>query len=83
MTDPGTGRGSVELPLRTGHLPCVADAPDGFHTQMLTITRAPVSTHPAPRHPAAPAGSSIAGSSPGLGATLVRGQSTRWSSRAI
>jgi hypothetical protein len=37
----------------TRHLPCVADAPDGLQTPMLTITTAAVST---PSRPASPQG---------------------------
>jgi len=46
------------LPKRvgTGHLLCVADAPSGFHAQILT--GAALSPRPAPRHPRALAGSS-------------------------
>jgi len=45
------------LPKRvgTGHLLCVADAPSGFHAQILT--GAALSPRPAPRHPRALAGS--------------------------
>jgi hypothetical protein len=35
----------------TGHLPCVANAPNGFHTRILAIASAAVSTRPAPASP--------------------------------
>ena len=45
----------------TGHLTCVADAPDGFHTQILTTTSAAVRSRPAPRHPGAADGPWVLG----------------------
>lgn len=64
-------------------LPCVADAPDGFHTQILTIITAAVSTRLChQRHPGEPAGPSGVGSGSGSGVTSRRGHSEH-SCRAI
>src|SRR6516162_1324293 len=70
------------LPKRvgTGHLLCVADAPSGFHAQILT--GAALSPRPAPRHPRALAGSSCVRSGWGSGVSSPRGLSKQCS-RAI
>jgi hypothetical protein len=66
---PATALGQARTP--------VTDAPDEFHTQILTITGAAVSTRPAPRYPGAPAGLLRPGFLSRSGANSGRGHSNR------
>ena len=61
---------------RDRSLPCVADAPDGFYGQILTITSAAIGTRPALLVGGAPVGSSRASQGSDRGAVAVRWQLT-------
>ena len=68
---------------RDRSLPCVADAPDGFYGQILTITSAAIGTRPALLVGGAPVGSSRASQGSDRGAVAVRGQPARRSNHRI